>query len=109
MSEAADRTAGPAAEVKRLRDMLQYQEGSIVSRVLLKNKGGTATFFAFDTGEGLSEHTAPFDTRSWWSRRARPKSQSQANCSTFAKERPSQCPRACRMPSGPRSGSKCCL
>jgi len=32
-----------------------------VSRVLLKNKGGTATLFAFAEGEGLSEHTAPFD------------------------------------------------
>ena len=49
------------AEVKQLTDLLQYQEGSIVSRVLLKNKGGTVTLFAFDTGEGLSEHTAPFD------------------------------------------------
>lgn len=48
-------------EVKQLIDMLQYQEGSIVSRVLLKNKGGTVTLFAFDEGEGLSEHTAPFD------------------------------------------------
>ena len=41
--------------------MLQYQDGSIVSSVLLKNKGGTVTLFAFDVGEGLSEHTAPFD------------------------------------------------
>ena len=50
-----------AAEVKQLLDLLQYQEDSIVSRVLLKNKGGTVTLFAFDEGEGLSEHTAPFD------------------------------------------------
>lgn len=49
------------AEVKPLVDMLQYQDGSIVSRVMLKNKGGTVTLFAFDVGEGLSEHTAPFD------------------------------------------------
>jgi len=48
-------------EVKLLADLLDYQEGSIVSRVLLKNKGGTVTLFAFDKGEGLSEHTAPFD------------------------------------------------
>jgi len=47
--------------VKQLVEMLQYQDGSIVSRVLLKNKGGTVTLFAFDQGEGLSEHTAPFD------------------------------------------------
>lgn len=49
------------AEVKSLVDLLQYQDGSIVSRVLLKNQGGTVTLFAFDVGEGLSEHTAPFD------------------------------------------------
>lgn len=49
------------AEVKPLDGMLQYQDGSIVSRVLLKNQGGTVTLFAFDIGEGLSEHTAPFD------------------------------------------------
>ena len=48
-------------EVKQLIDLLQYQDGSIVSRVLLKNKGGTVTLFAFDEDEGLSEHTAPFD------------------------------------------------
>ena len=50
-----------SAEVKALTDLLQYQDGSIVSRVLLKNKGGTVTLFACDQGEGLSEHTAPFD------------------------------------------------
>ena len=50
-----------SAEVKNLADLLQYQDGSIVSRVLLKNQGGTVTLFAFDVGEGLSEHTAPFD------------------------------------------------
>ena len=47
--------------VKPLNDMLHYQAGSVVSRVLLKNKGGTVTLFAFGKGEGLSEHTAPFD------------------------------------------------
>jgi quercetin dioxygenase-like cupin family protein len=47
--------------VKQLAGMLQYQETSVVSRVLLKNKGGTITLFAFSKGEGLSEHTAPFD------------------------------------------------
>jgi quercetin dioxygenase-like cupin family protein len=49
------------AEVRELGELLKYQEGAIVSRVLLKNRGGTVTFFAFDAGEGLSEHTAPFD------------------------------------------------
>jgi quercetin dioxygenase-like cupin family protein len=50
-----------STEVKSLIELLQYQDGSIVSRVLLKNKGGTVTLFAFDQGEGLSEHTAPFE------------------------------------------------
>jgi quercetin dioxygenase-like cupin family protein len=50
-----------SAEVKPLGELLQYQDGSIVSRVLLKNKGGTVTLFAFAQGEGLSEHTAPFE------------------------------------------------
>jgi quercetin dioxygenase-like cupin family protein len=44
-----------------LSNLLSYQDHSIVSRVLLKNPGGTVTLFAFDAGEGLSEHTAPFD------------------------------------------------
>ena len=56
-----DQNVVKAAEVKQLAELLQYQDGSIVSRVLLKNKGGTVTLFAFDVGEGLSEHTAPFD------------------------------------------------
>jgi quercetin dioxygenase-like cupin family protein len=60
MSEQ-DRDSVKAAEVKHLVDLLQYQDGSIVSRVLLKSAGGTVTLFAFDAGEGLSEHTAPFD------------------------------------------------
>jgi quercetin dioxygenase-like cupin family protein len=50
-----------AEAVRQLSGMLQYQAASIVSRVLLKNKGGTVTLFAFSKGEGLSEHTAPFD------------------------------------------------
>lgn len=40
---------------------VEYQDGSIVSNGLLKAKAGTVTVFAFDAGEGLSEHTAPFD------------------------------------------------
>src|ERR1700687_5113202 len=60
MSEQ-DQNIVRTAEVKQLVDLLQYQDGSMVSRVLLKNKGGTVTLFAFDVGEGLSEHTAPFN------------------------------------------------
>lgn len=56
-----DQDPETADEVKELVSLLQYQDDSIVSRVLLKNNGGTTTLFAFDKGSGLSEHTAPFD------------------------------------------------
>lgn len=49
------------AEVERLVEMIDYQEGSVVSRTIVKKETGTVTLFAFDRGEGLSEHTAPFD------------------------------------------------
>lgn len=49
------------AEVKSLKQLLKYQEHSVVSQVLLKQPGGTVTLFAFANGEGLSEHTTPFD------------------------------------------------
>ena len=45
----------------RLIDLADYQEGSVVSRTIIDKKAGTVTFFAFDAGQGLSEHTAPFD------------------------------------------------
>ena len=48
-------------QVLKLSDMLQYQEGSIVSRTIVDKPVGTCTLFAFDEGQGLSEHTAPFD------------------------------------------------
>ena len=47
--------------VKPFDELLEYHDNSIVSRVLLKNNGGTVTLFAFDQGEGLSEHTTPFE------------------------------------------------
>lgn len=40
---------------------ISYQSGSVVSKTLIDKKIGTLTLFAFDTGQGLSEHTAPFD------------------------------------------------
>ena len=45
----------------RLVDLADYQKGSVVSRTIIDKKTGTVTFFAFDEGQGLSEHTAPFD------------------------------------------------
>jgi len=44
-----------------LASVADYREGSVVSREILKGKAGSVTLFAFDAGEGLSEHTAPFD------------------------------------------------
>jgi quercetin dioxygenase-like cupin family protein len=44
-----------------LAEAVQYATGSVVSRTLLKNDAGTLTLFAFDEGQGLSVHTAPFD------------------------------------------------
>jgi len=45
----------------RLIDLADYQEGSVVSRTIIDKKTGTVTFFAFDEGQGLSEHTTPSD------------------------------------------------
>ncbi len=45
----------------KLADLVSYQEGAIVSKTILEEKTGTVTLFAFDGGQGLSEHTAPFD------------------------------------------------
>jgi len=44
-----------------LTDLIDYQDGAIVSRQLSKAAGGSVTVFAFDEGEGLSEHTTPHD------------------------------------------------
>lgn len=47
--------------VEKLVNMVSYQEGSVVSKTLIKKGTGTVTLFAFDKEQGLSEHTAPFD------------------------------------------------
>ena len=49
------------AQAVKLTDLIDYQEGSVVSRTIIDKKAGTVTLFAFDEGQGLSEHTAPFD------------------------------------------------
>ena len=51
----------PGAEISRLIDLIDYQRDAIVSRTLIDKSVGTITCFAFDKGQGLSEHTAPFD------------------------------------------------
>lgn len=55
----------PAAEVVRLTDLVNYQDGAVVSRTLVKGATGTLTLFAFDDGQGLSEHTTPFDAMAY--------------------------------------------
>ena len=49
------------AKALKLTDLTSYQKGSVVSREIINKKTGTVTVFVFDKGEGLSEHTAPFD------------------------------------------------
>jgi len=51
----------PTGEVLDLMDLVEYAHGSIVSRTIAENKAGTLTLFAFDAGQGLSEHSTPFD------------------------------------------------
>jgi quercetin dioxygenase-like cupin family protein len=50
-----------SAKVVSLVDLIDYQSGSVVSRTIIDKETGTVTLFAFDDGQGLSEHTAPFD------------------------------------------------
>ena len=50
-----------ASAVLNIKDLVSYQTGSVVSRTLIDKSVGTVTVFAFDHGQGLSEHTAPFD------------------------------------------------
>lgn len=45
----------------KVEDLIEYQENAVVSREIIRKETGTVTIFAFDKGEGLSEHTAPFD------------------------------------------------
>lgn len=49
------------AKVEKLENLVDYQDNSIVSRVIISKDTGTVTLFAFDSGQELSEHSAPFD------------------------------------------------
>ena len=51
----------PPARALELVSLVTYQEGAVVSRTLADKRAGTVTLFAFDAGQKLSEHTAPFD------------------------------------------------
>ena len=54
-------STAPKAEILDLAELVSYQEGSVVSRQITKAEAGNVTLFAFDEGQELSEHTAPFD------------------------------------------------
>ncbi len=49
------------SNASNLLDSVSYQKGAVVSREIIRKLAGTVTIFAFDNGQGLSEHTAPFD------------------------------------------------
>jgi quercetin dioxygenase-like cupin family protein len=61
MNEASQAGLLPPAEAVSLADSLACVPGAVVSRTLARNAAGTITLFAFDAGQGLSEHTAPFE------------------------------------------------
>ena len=54
-------STAPQAEILDLVELVTYQDGSVVSRQITKAEAGNVTLFAFDAGQELSEHTAPFD------------------------------------------------
>jgi quercetin dioxygenase-like cupin family protein len=51
----------PRAQTLKLADLVEYQDGSVVSRIVVKAETGNVTLFAFDEGQDLSEHMVPFD------------------------------------------------
>ena len=59
-STTATRSEIPAAQSVPIVDLVNYQDGSVVSRVVLKGEKGNVTIFAFDVGQALTEHTSPF-------------------------------------------------
>lgn len=63
MTERSKKTPSPQNETGAApaRGLVDYQKGAVVSREIIKKPAGTVTLFAFDAGQGLSEHTAPFD------------------------------------------------
>jgi quercetin dioxygenase-like cupin family protein len=54
-------SALPPAEPLELAGLVSYAPGSVVSRALVQSKPGSVTLFAFDAGQGLNEHTTPYD------------------------------------------------
>jgi quercetin dioxygenase-like cupin family protein len=60
-NQNSENTGKLVAQTTNLVNLIDYQEGSIVSRTIIDKEAGTVTVFAFDEGQGLSEHTAPYD------------------------------------------------
>lgn len=54
-------STAPKSQILHIAEMVNYQEGSVVSRQITKEEAGNVTLFAFDAEQGLSEHKAPFD------------------------------------------------
>jgi quercetin dioxygenase-like cupin family protein len=54
-------STAPKSQILKMSDLAAYQEGSVVSRQIIKAEAGNVTLFAFDEGQELSEHTAPYD------------------------------------------------
>lgn len=52
-------------KVENMGDLVKYQNGSVVSNTLINKNNGTVTLFSFDAGQGLSEHTSPFDAMAY--------------------------------------------
>ena len=61
MSNSGNNESELLGQANDLTKLVDYQGGSVVSRTIINKKVGTVTLFAFDKGQGLSEHTAPFD------------------------------------------------
>lgn len=61
MGNSSNNESELLGQVNDLTKLVDYQEESVVSRTIINKKVGTVTLFAFDKGQGLSEHTAPFD------------------------------------------------
>ena len=84
-----------------LEDNVQYADGSVVSQTLLKKTTGNITLFAFDAGQGLSEHTAPFDAVVYIL-------DGQARITIGGKDKCLSCRPMCLTPFMRRKDSRCC-
>lgn len=60
-AESQERDKRLVARTLCLVDLVDYQDGAVVSRTIVDKEAGTVTLFAFDEGQGLSEHTTPYD------------------------------------------------